>query len=73
MKTLITILGCAFFTVALFSCKKNDRTTGICYCSYYSGDETQYDLQGLSRGVQVDSCNELNRLAEAFVGNCELE
>jgi hypothetical protein len=54
-----------------FSCSK--KTEGICYCSYYAGNKTQWDLRTLSRSQQIDSCYELDRLAEPFAGDCSLK
>lgn len=64
-------LGVICFILSHTSCKKKE--SGICYCSYFSGDKTQYDLKQLPRSQQVDSCYELDRLAEAFAGDCKLK
>jgi len=53
------------------SCSKKE--SGICYCSFYSGDKKQYDLRHLPKQEQIDTCNHLNVLAENFVGNCKLK
>ena len=69
-KTLLLVVllaGCLCTTQA---CKKK---RGICYCSYYSGDKTEYDLRDLSRSEQKDSCAVLNTLAANFVGHCKLK
>lgn len=52
------------------SCKKK---RGICYCKFYSGDKSEYDLRDLSRSEQKDSCAQLNTLAANFVGDCKLK
>ena len=60
------------FTVGLgsSSCKKE---RGICYCKYYSGDKTEYNLKDLPRSEQKDSCAQLNSLAANFAGDCKLK
>jgi len=68
--------GIAFLALVLAvglgstSCKKK---RGICYCKYYSGDKTEYDLRDLPRSEQEDSCAHLNNLAANFVGDCKLK
>jgi len=56
---------------AIFSCKKKE--SGVCYCSYLSGDKTEYNLSSLPRSQQIDSCYVLDGLAEGFAGDCELK
>ncbi|WP_129022134.1 hypothetical protein [Edaphocola flava] len=55
----------------LYSCTKKE--SGVCYCSYYSGDRTHYDLRNLNGQQQIDSCNRLNELASNFAGSCKLK
>ncbi len=62
---------CTFLILFALSCKKKE--SGICYCHYLSGDKKEYDLRQLRRSEQVDSCYELDRLAEAFAGDCDLK
>lgn len=57
--------------ISMSSCTK--RESGVCYCSYFSGDKTQYDLSDLTRTQQIDSCYVLSQHASAFAGSCELE
>lgn len=53
------------------ACKKKE--SGICYCSYLSGDKREFDLKMLTRSQQIDSCYVLDGLAEAFAGDCDLK
>lgn len=63
---IFTAIGISFS-----SCSKKE--SGICYCSYYSGDKKHYDLRHLPKQEQIDTCNHLNELAKNFVGNCKLK
>jgi len=70
------IFGFAFLGLVLavgFSATSCKKKKGICYCKYYSGDKTEYDLRDLSRSEQKDSCAHLNNLAANFVGDCKLK
>lgn len=61
-------------SVGLFSttsCRKKEK--GNCYCKFYSGDRTHYDLTSLSRSEQEDSCRVIDNNAEAFAGDCKLK
>ena len=58
-------------TVSFFSCKKKE--SGVCYCHYFSGDKKEYNLSSLTRSQQIDSCYQLDALAEPFAGDCDLE
>lgn len=58
-------------SLLLSSCKKKE--SGVCYCSYFSGDKKEYNLSSLSRSQQVDSCYVLDNYAEPFAGDCELK
>lgn len=69
--SILLVAGIA--TLSFGSCRKEYKEHGFCYCKYFSGDKTKYDLTMLDRAEQVDSCNELDRLAEPFAGECELE
>lgn len=53
------------------ACKKKE--SGVCYCSYYGGNKSEYDLSDLPRSQQIDSCYTLDRYAEPFAGDCELK
>ncbi len=75
MKTIIsslTILS-LFLTVstAATSCRKKEK--GNCYCKFYSGDRTHYDLSSLPRSEQEDSCRVIDNNAQAFAGDCKLK
>lgn len=71
MKQLIIGAGILISVTGLFSCKKKE--SGVCYCHYLSGDKKEYDLRGLTRSQQTDSCYVLDGLAENFAGDCELK
>ena len=60
-----------FFSTGLTSCVKKEK--GNCYCSYFSGDRTHYDLSSLPRSEQVDSCYVLDQNASHFAGDCKLK
>jgi hypothetical protein len=66
----IILVGGAL-TLAGTACKKKE--SGICYCSYFSGDKKEYNLTSLARSQQIDSCYTLDGYAEAFAGDCELK
>lgn len=70
-KSLVPIALIVLFVVSFLSCKKKED--GVCYCHYFSGDKTEYDLSSLSRSEQIDSCYVLDGLAEAFAGDCDLK
>lgn len=70
-KTMLWTGTLLFSTATLFSCKKKE--SGICYCSYLSGDKKEYDLKSLSRSKQIDSCYVLDGLARNFAGDCDLK
>ncbi len=71
MKTLMIIAIAACSVLSATSCKK--KKTGVCYCSYLSGDKKEYNLQDLPRDVAQDSCNKLDGYATAFAGDCDLK
>lgn len=71
MKQSILLLVSAIGLVFLFSCKKKE--SGICYCSYLSGDKKEYDVRALTRSQQIDSCYVLDGLASNFAGSCKLK
>jgi len=56
---------------AFSSCKKKE--SGVCYCSYLSGDKKEFNLTALSRSQQIDSCYVLDGYASAFAGSCKLK
>ena len=69
----ISIVVIALFGAIMIMSSCTKRTSGVCYCSYLSGDKTQYDLTDLTRSQQIDSCYVLSQHASAFAGSCELE
>lgn len=75
MKKIISslVMGSVLLAVstATVSCRKKEK--GNCYCKYYSGDRTHYDLTSLPRSAQEDSCKVLDHNAEAFAGDCKLK
>lgn len=70
-KMIMAALLLSGMTGMFSSCSKKE--SGVCYCSYYSGDRTHYDLKGLDRQKQIDSCNRLSELASNFAGSCKLK
>lgn len=71
MKQLFLLVAILIGCIVITSCKK--KQTGVCYCKYLSGDKKEYNLQGLDRAKQQDSCNTLNGYASAFAGDCKLK
>lgn len=73
MKKQILRVSTILFVATLFfsACKKKE--SGVCYCSYFSGDKKEYNLSSLTRSQQLDSCYVLDGYAEAFAGDCELK
>ena len=75
MKTIIssfTVLSLLFaVSTTTTSCRKKKK--GNCYCKFYSGDRTHYDLTAIPRSQQEDSCKVIDNNAEAFAGDCELK
>ena len=72
MKKSALLMVLVFLMVGfLFACNK--KKSGICYCSYFSGDKKEYDLRALDRSKQIDSCYVLDGLAEGFAGDCKLK
>ena len=72
MTGIIKITLCALLVAfTSYSCRKKEK--GNCYCEYYSGDKTHYDLSSLDRQTQKDSCKVIDNNAEAFAGDCELK
>ncbi|HUH73783.1 MAG TPA: hypothetical protein VLZ75_05190 [Chitinophagales bacterium] len=73
MKNL-PILAFLILVLSIGSCKKDsDKTSGICYCKYLSGDKKEFDLRDLPRSQQIDSCYLFNKNAAYFAGDCELK
>lgn len=72
-----TLARAALALVAVFtlgSCDSNEnREEGICYCEFFSGDKSQYDLRALPRAEQTVQCRQHDTNAGAFGGECELE
>ncbi len=71
MRNLVTLVLTCVTLSAATSCKKKEA--GICYCKYVSGDEKQFDLKALNDDAARDSCNILNRNANAFGGDCDIK
>jgi hypothetical protein len=75
MKTLIYLFAISTTVSAgvlsTSSCAKKKK--GNCYCKFYSGDRTHYDLTSLPRKEQEDSCKVIDNNAEAFAGDCKLK
>jgi len=69
MKKIVEILA---VSLILTACKK-DRTPGVCYCEFVSGDESEYDLTHLSKQDQKDTCHTHDTNAANYGGECELE
>lgn len=68
----LTIILIFFATAAVITgCSKKE--TGVCYCKYVSGDKKEFDLTGVDRAKAQDSCNVLDRNANAFGGECDLK
>lgn len=70
-KTFWTMICCVCLLLVIHSCRKKE--SGVCYCSYYSGDRTHYDLRHLPAQQRIDSCNQLDRNASHFAGSCKLK
>ncbi len=74
MKTIV-YLSVIFTSVSagLFSTSCRKKEKGNCYCKFYSGDRTHYDLSALPRNEQEDSCKVIDNNAQAFAGDCKLK
>ena len=61
--------------LTLPACDSNEapRRAGVCYCEFYSGDESEYDLSDMDREAQVAQCRVHDTNAQNFGGRCELE
>ena len=70
MKKLSVILISGLL-ICSASCK--NKESGVCYCTYLTGDSKDYNLSKLPGEQQQDSCNVLNRYASAFAGGCKLD
>jgi hypothetical protein len=71
-RAIVKFSAVIFLATLLFSaCKK--KKSGICYCSYLSGDKKEFNLTSLTRSQQIDSCYVLDGYAEAFAGDCKLK
>lgn len=70
-KTINALMVTATAAILFSACKKKE--SGVCYCSYLSGDKKEFNLSGLSRSQQIDSCYVLDGNAEAFAGDCKLK
>lgn len=70
-RLIIPLLMIGFVYVGVSSCRKKDK--GNCYCKFYSGDKTHYDLTAISRSEQEDSCKVIDNNASNFGGSCKLK
>lgn len=71
MKNLFVLL---IILMSVLACSKdNNRRSGVCYCEFSSGDQSEYDLSNMSRAEQIDACNTHDTNAANFGGRCELE
>ena len=72
---MLRVLALVLFALPLVSgCGSNsDRQSGVCYCEFASGDESEYDLTDTTRSEQVAECRRHDENAQAFGGRCELE
>lgn len=68
LSAILMLLG---FVFIMSSCRKKER--GVCYCTFYSGDRTHYDLKDLPLQQQIDSCRQLSAQASHFAGSCKLK
>ena len=72
VRLILPLLMLGLVYVGVTSCRK--KVSGNCYCSYFSGDKTHYDLGMLpTRTAQEDSCNLIDHNASAFAGDCKLK
>lgn len=72
VRLILPLLMLGLVYVGVTSCRK--KVSGNCYCSYFSGDKTHYDLTMVSsRSAQQDSCVALDHNAESFAGDCKLK
>lgn len=67
-KLFLAVLIAAF---AVTGCSKKE--SGVCYCSYLSGDKKEFNLSSLDRSTAQDSCNVLSGYASNFAGSCKLK
>jgi len=72
MKTFSLFLFAIASVMGMTSCD-DDRTSGVCYCEFYSGQEQEYDLTHLGRSSQIDTCYQHSVNAGNFGGECSLE
>ncbi len=63
---------CAPFALLLTACGE-PRISGICYCHFFSGDDSEYDVRDLDLEEQRAECIQHDKDAEGFAGDCELE
>ncbi len=73
MKKIHFIGAAALMLLVFASTTSCNKKKGNCYCTFYSGDKTHYDLTALSRSDQQDSCNVINNNASNFAGSCKLK
>lgn len=70
-----SVISCVLVVLsgALLSAACKKKESGVCYCKYLSGDKKEFNLTGLPRSQQIDSCYVLDGYAEAFAGDCDLK
>lgn len=52
---LIAVLTVGILSPALVSCKK--KKSGVCYCSYLSGDKKEFDMSHMDRSAQITAAH----------------
>lgn len=68
------LLGLSLLLLTVTSCgKKDNRRSGVCYCTFVKGGPQEYDLTSLTRQQQIDTCNNHSKNAGYFGGKCELK
>lgn len=70
-KVILTTVAAIAIVFSYTACKKKE--TGVCYCSYMSGDKKEFDLRAYNRSTQIDSCHIYDQNASAFAGSCKLK
>ena len=67
------LLGIVLIMMALNACSKDEKQSGICYCTFFKGDDQEYDLSSMTREEQIEECSRHDNNAAKFGGRCELE
>ena len=74
MKNILKFAILLFLNILFIgSCSKDDKIKGICYCEFFSGDKSEYDLGAMTREEQISQCNTHDNNAANFGGECDLE